>query len=153
TDEHLVYFDVPGHLLKGSLLECQPDPVQEEPCRLLGDAERPVNLPGRDAVLGVRQHPDPGNPRAEPEGAVFHQRADLDGEPLLAALAMPRLPGGDEGMPLPAAVGAGDAFRPTDIHEELQGKFRVREMLNALLKRLRFFTGSGLLGWHSGSPE
>ena len=54
--------------------------MQHEPCGLLSDLERPMNLPRRDAVLAVGNQPHSGQPFAERNRAVLKDRADFDGE-------------------------------------------------------------------------
>lgn len=65
------------------------DSVQENPSRLLSDAKRAVNLIRTNTVLAVGDHPDGRQPLVKTERAIFHDRAELDGELLFASLALP----------------------------------------------------------------
>src|SRR5947208_1151373 len=54
ADESFIDFDLAAQLPERAGLHREPDTVQEEPCRLLSDAQRPVSFPRTDSVLRVR---------------------------------------------------------------------------------------------------
>jgi len=94
-------------------VESLSDSLQHEPCRLLRDSERAVNLPRRDAVLAVHEHPDRRHPLIESKSRVLEDRANLDGELLLAGIAVPDSPGLNERVLIRTAPWADDfAVRP-----------------------------------------
>jgi len=63
--------------------------MEHEPCGLLSDSERPVNLIGANAVLAVDQHPESAKPLVERERAILENRSDLNRELASARFALP----------------------------------------------------------------
>ena len=121
------------------------DAVQHEPSRLLGNADCAGHLVAGDAVLAVGHHPEGDHPFVESDGAVLEDRTYLEGELLLAGVAVPNLPGLDEGVLFPAAPGAGDnPVRPAKVQSVLEGAIHVREVNNRLLQCFRAVHDSNL---------
>ena len=67
-----------------------------------------AQLVGRDAVLGVGDQPNGGEPLVKAKARVLKDGSHLDRELTLARLALPNLAGGNEGRVSPATAGAGD---------------------------------------------
>jgi hypothetical protein len=82
-----------AHLCKRTALHRFADAVKHEPCRLLSDAQSPVEFVAGDSVLAVTDHPDRCHPLVKADGRVFEDRAHLDGKLLLAAVAEPQSAG------------------------------------------------------------
>ena len=119
------------------------DAVQHEPSRLLGNADCPGHLVARDAVFAVGHHPKGNHPLIESDGAVLEDCPYLEGELLLAGVAVPDFPGLDEGMLLLTASGAGyDPARPPQIEGVLEGPVRIGEVNDGLLECFRAFHDS-----------
>jgi hypothetical protein len=124
-------FSLPG-------LHHLPDAVQHEPSRLLSDPNCLGHLVGADPVLAIGQHPEGHHPLVETDRGILENRPNLEGELLLAGVAVPDSPGLDEGMVLPTAPGAGnDPIRPTQVQSVLESTVRVGEENYRLLQCLR----------------
>lgn len=67
--------------------------MHQEPSRFLSDAKRAMNLIGAYPVLRGSDHPDSAEPLVEADRRIFHKRAHLNREHLLARLALPRSAG------------------------------------------------------------
>ena len=90
------------------------DAMAEEPSRLAGDPERPLQLLGAHALLGLAHEVDGGEPLAEREMAAMHDRSGRHGEAMPTALAVPLAPAGyfaDIGV---ATLKASDTRGPAD---------------------------------------
>ena len=139
VDEGFIRFDLAGQATGGAVLHGVPNPMQHEPRGFLGHAERPVQLVGRDPVLAVGEQPDRGQPLAQRDRAVFHDRADLDTElpPGMFGFALPALLLGeivDLGIP---AGRAGDALRPALGDQVVDTALLVTEKGDGLLEGAR----------------
>ena len=100
TDERFIYFDF--HATTAELrpeeivLHDLADSLEHEPCRLLMNPQRLPEFVTADAVLAVAKHPKRRHPFVKSDGRILHDRADLQGELLLAGVAEPDAPGLDE---------------------------------------------------------
>jgi hypothetical protein len=67
--------------------------MHHEPSCFLTNSERPVNLPARDLILGIRDEPNSGQPLVQAKGRVFKDRTCLDRELTLRVVsaALPSL--------------------------------------------------------------
>src|SRR5207248_562990 len=94
--------------LDSELRICQSraNALQHEPCGLLRDSDRAVKFPRTDSIFAVNNHPHCEHPLVESESGVLKDAAHLDGELLLATLAVPVPPSRYEGMVLVATTGA-----------------------------------------------
>jgi hypothetical protein len=88
TDKRLIGFNTFAHLREGAFLQGKPDAVKHEPARLLRDAEGAAQLVRANAVLGVDDQPDWGEPLAQRKRAFAEDRSDLHRELFLARLAV-----------------------------------------------------------------
>src|SRR4051812_20413575 len=113
------------------------NPVQHEPCGLLSHTDVPVNLVRGHAVLAIGQHPNCHVPLAEADRRILKDRADADGELLLAALAAPHLARSNEARLRCVAQRAADAIRPAARSGVLKGRIRISEIDDGLLKSPR----------------
>ena len=57
ADEGFIGFDMPGQLLKRSLMECETNPVVHVPCGLLRDIEIAGDLVTADPVFTIHNEP------------------------------------------------------------------------------------------------
>src|SRR5579864_3166159 len=94
TNERLVSLDLASLTANGTapkllLRQGLTNPLQHEPCRLLGNAKRPRQFMRRDSIAAIRQHPDRSHPLVKAKRGIFHDRFDFDGELLLAVVAEP----------------------------------------------------------------
>jgi hypothetical protein len=142
TDEGFVHLNLTLKPLgKGLGLHRQPDTVEHEPRGLLGHSKGAVQLVATDPVLGVDQQPDRGEPLVQPNGGVLEDRAQLDGELLLAALALPDTTGGQERVLVGPTAGAGDAIGPAEPRQEGKAHVLVSEVPDGLYQGSRSSNG------------
>ncbi len=139
ADERLVALNGPVQLLERAGLNGGADAMEHEPRGLLRDAEGAAKLVAADAVLGVQQQPDGGEPLAQLDGAVLEDAAHLDGELVVpvAIAADEQAAGFDLAHTLGVTPGARHPFGPAHPRHELMGAVGVGELLNALGQRLR----------------
>jgi hypothetical protein len=113
-------------------------PMQHEPSTLLGNTDASRNFVTGNAILGVGDHPYDHHPLIKSDGRILEDRTYLEGELFLAARAEPYAAGADKRMLLRSTARAGyKSIRPTKIDGVLESTFRVREVNNCFLKRLR----------------
>ncbi len=106
--------------------------MQHEPRRLLSGAECPSEFVRRDAVLGVGDEPDSGEPLVESERRVLEDRAELDRELLFTALALPESASRQVGVFNRATAGANGPVRPAQLGDEIGADVDVREVADCL---------------------
>ena len=110
---------------------------------LLANTQVTGDLIGRDAILAVHGHPDGREPFVQPDGGILQDRADLHGELLFAAFALPQTARRDKRVLSGVAAGAGRlAIRPAEVNQKLKRPIRVSEVNDCLLE------GCGELGGH-----
>jgi len=95
--------------------------LSRKPCRLLRRSNGAINLIRTDAVLAVHNLPHGHHPFVQADGAVFHDRASLQGELWGAALlaALPGLELIKEQNVLRPATRAGDTVGPATRNQVL----------------------------------
>jgi len=139
ADVGFVYFDFAAgtaELHEGIGLHGETDAMQHEPSGLLGDAERPVNFVGADAVLAVGDHPNCDKPFIERKRRILKDSPDFGRELLadMSGLAFPHAPGRDKAHVFASTGGAFDAIGPAALDHELEAVVRVREVGDGLLQ-------------------
>ena len=139
TDETLVRFDLAtttAQLQEGAALHRKANPVEHEPCGLLGDTQSAGDLAGTDAVLGSSDHPDGGKPLLKAKGRILEDGAHLGRKLALGmrALALPfallRKPANVSA----SASRASDAIRPTVGNHVANAVIGIREVDDGFLK-------------------
>ena len=132
TNEGFVHLNGAVELLKGARRHRQPDAVDHEPSRLLRDSEGPGHLVRRDAVLGVGDEPDGCHPLVEAERGILEDGPYLEGELLLAGLALPQSPRGQVGVLGALATGADRPVGPAQLGDEFGADIQIREVPDRL---------------------
>lgn len=141
ADVGLIDLDLSREHGSAFVLHGKSNPVEHEPSGLLGDADSAVEFVGTDAVLAVGNHPHGGKPLVQPDGGIFKDGSDLDGELGLGvpSLALPDAPGLQIGHLLRSASWtANDAVLPTLCGEEVNAVVGVREVNYRFLKGFWF---------------
>lgn len=144
TNVSLIYFDLSASASELAavevILQSESQPLKHEPCRLLRDAERPVNLHTGNAVPAINQHPKCRHPLVKAQRRIFKDRAYLHRELFLARFAEPYPARLNEPMLLAATARADDfAIRPAEIDRINKCSLRVGEVNDCFLKCLRLF--------------
>ena len=120
---------------EGIGLHGETDAMQHEPSGLLGDAERPVNFVGADAILAVGDHPNCDKPFIERKRRILKDSPDF-GRELLADMSGPAFPhasGRDKAHVFASTGGAFDAIGPAALDHELEAVVGVCEVGDGLL--------------------
>ena len=153
ADVGLIDFDFPVHDREVIVAHGLADAVEHEPCGLLGHAERTGQLVGRDAVLGVAEHPDGGQPLGQLDRGALEDGTNLDRELVTAEAALPPLPGLHEIMlgDAPALGARLLPLGPTHVGDELDSLVFVSEEADGLEESLG--QAVGLVGHRSESLE
>src|SRR5580704_1535712 len=141
ANKRFVHFDrarfSSAQLGEGAIPQGEAQTVQDEPCRLLSNADSFGNLVGRNTVLAVNQHPQGSEPFVQRDGRVLEDRSHFDGELATALLALPSLLGCEVVMVLADALRAGgNPIRPSKVGYCVDTDVFVREMPDSLLKGL-----------------
>jgi hypothetical protein len=146
ADESFVYFDFATDFPEGFVLQGEPDAMEHEPSRLLGDLESAAHFIGTDSILAVGEHPSRCEPLVEPDGRILKNGADLDGELALGVMsgALPDTPRSAERDLLGAASRAGDTLGPAPRNKVIEAVIWIREVKNRFLQALGFAHGLGL---------
>lgn len=117
------------------MLQGQPNAMHHEPGGFLGDAKTTSDLIGRNAILGIGQHPE----RKEP--IIQLNRTILEDGPYLGAVLLPAQFALIDRPRLHIAVFMGSAawtsrtLRPTQGTQQILAPLLIREVLNGFLKR------------------
>src|ERR1019366_2053466 len=80
SDEGFVGFNLAGKFVETPHSESKANPVIHEPCRLLGNANGPVNLVAADSVFAVHYLPHRGHPLVQTDGGILNDRSGFQGE-------------------------------------------------------------------------
>lgn len=104
ADEALVHFDFARQPFEGLRLHGEPNAMENEPGGLLRDPESASEFVRADPVLAVCDKPDGDEPLVQADSGVLEDRADLDAELLLAALALPESARAEVGVFRPVAA-------------------------------------------------
>ena len=122
------------------VLHRKPQALKHEPCRLLGNAKRAVNLHAGNAILAIAEHPESSHPLVESDRRIFEDRPDFKRELFLAGLAKPDEPSANEPMVFAAAARANHlAVREAKIDGEHKSTLGIGEVNDGLLKCFRLF--------------
>lgn len=147
--ERFIQFNRPpvaAYLDNGLVLHSFPNAVQHEPRRLLGYANRAVKLVAANSVLGVANQPDRRHPLVQPNRGILKNRADLDCELLLAAIAEPEQTRLYKRIAFRAAPGAHNvAIRPAEKLCIFKSAIHVGEVSDCLLEGYGFVHASHIL--------
>ena len=141
TDESLIDLNlstVAAQLREGTILHGLANTVQHEPCCLLGDAERPGNLAGANAVLGSDNEPNGREPSFKTKRRILKDGSHLRSELALcmATLALPLLLVRQIGNVLAATGRAFHAFGPAVGDHVGKAVISICEVDDGLLKCL-----------------
>lgn len=153
ADESLVHFDFATgttQLDERAGLHRKANPVQHEPCGLLGDAKSAGHFVGTDSVFAIGNHPNSDKPLVQRQRRILKDSPDFDRElPFgVDALALPLALILEEHGVLAATSGADhDAIWPAQLDHELEAVIGIREMDDCLLE------GSGLFHCFDLNPE
>jgi hypothetical protein len=115
--------------------------VIHKPCRLLGDTQVTGHFTTGYAVLAVADQPGSEHPFVHPEGRIFKDAANLNGELLFAALAEPNLPSRYKRVLFGGATWAGNAIRPSQSYGSGKRLVRIGKVADCGLKSF------GKIGW------
>src|SRR5579871_1295517 len=133
----LIYLDFANKLGRVLILHRQPEPLQHEPSRLLGDAQPPMDFVGRNAVLAANDHPCRRKPLFERNRGILKDRTRFkcEGWHGMLRVALPSATLGQIGNVVGTAVRAfNNAIRPAQFHHELAAVLEVREPDNRVSK-------------------
>src|ERR1017187_4467328 len=154
TDKGFIAFNLAPELAAVGVLKAKANPMKHVPCALLGNLERPVDLPGTNAVLHAGLHPDRHQPLVQGDGGIFHDGSHFDRElgQRMAGLALPHAAGSNVANVLRPARGADHAVSPCDAmgHEVVDAVVEIIEVYNCLLEGLWFvvnFAHTSTLAW------
>ena len=116
--------------------------MEHEPRGLLGHVQRPCNLTTRNTILAVVNQPHGREPLIQPDGAVFEDRINLDGE-LASWMPNTTLPAQlilEEAYRGTAASWANNAVLPLGAsgHEVVQAVLLVRKIPDCFQESLGF---------------
>jgi hypothetical protein len=111
------------------------EPLKHEPCRLLRNAKRAVNLHTGNAVLAIDQHPKTSHPLVKSDRGILKDRIDLERELPIAATAEPQLARFDEVVRFRTATRAMHLpIRPAKAHGVIESPLRIGEVNDGLLE-------------------
>jgi hypothetical protein len=117
-----------------AIVQRSAEPLQHEPCRLLGNANRAVNLHTGNAVLAVNQHPERRHPLVKADGRVLKDRVHFQRELFVAAPAEPQLARLDEVLAFRTATRAMNlTVWPAKANGIVEGPLRIGEVNDGLL--------------------
>jgi hypothetical protein len=146
TNEGFVALDRATRKLRRRVRHSHANTVQQEPSRLLCDTQSAVNLVRANAVLAVGQHPHCRHPLIQTDRAIFHNRADFEGELLFATLAVPHFASLDKGVLVGSTTRASHfASSPAQVLRVVEATVCVGEEDDGLLKCMRRFHSSNLV--------
>lgn len=127
------------------ILHCQPQALQHEPCRLLCNAKRAVNLHARHSVLTIAKHPERSHPLVESERGILENRPDLQRELLITATAEPQFPRLNEVVAVRLATRTRHlAVGKAQLLRVLKTAVWIAEVNDGLLQSLGRFHGSNV---------
>jgi hypothetical protein len=140
ADKRFVYLKLASHFFKCAILHRLADSMQQEPTRLLCDAQVAGDLTRANAVLAIGDQPDRGEPLVQPDGRILEDGSDLGAELLLRmfGLALPDAAGRQQGdFRAPARRASNLAVRPAHRNCRAQAIVRIREVGDRFVKRGR----------------
>jgi hypothetical protein len=80
ADEGFLCLDLTGQFVAVLFLMREPNPVKHKPRGFLADSQCSMDLPGRDAVLGIGDKPHCRQPLIQADRGVLKDGSDLDGK-------------------------------------------------------------------------
>ena len=117
------------------IVQSPTNPMEHEPCGLLGNAKHLRQFVRRNATLARDQHPHCRHPLIKTERRIFHDCLDFDGELALARIAEPNPPRLDERELLCATPRATNAaIRPAEFNCVIEGPLRIGKVGNGFLE-------------------
>ena len=127
-----------AHLHQRSVRHRFANPVEHEPCSLLGDAQGTGNLVGANSVFAGRNHPHRRKPLLKAQRRILEDGSHLRSElPFgMGALALPLPLSLQKRHISPAAGGAGDATGPAVIGHIFHAVIGICEVDDGFLKCL-----------------
>jgi hypothetical protein len=135
ADERFIYFDFASEFIKPTLLHGETNPMEHEPCCLLGKAESAMDFVAADTVLATDNQPRGGKPLFKRDWRIFKDGSGLEreGGPLMSGIAFPHPLLGKPRQPLRATLRTPhDAIGPPQLHHELAAMLEVREPDNCI---------------------
>ena len=117
ADERFVGLDDPAQKVALVPLHRGADAVAEVPCRLVGHAERPLELVRAHALLGLAHEVGSEEPLPQGKVGVVEHRPGRDGESRPTVVAVELLAGRDPGDRVHPAVDAPNPIRPPQVFE------------------------------------
>lgn len=140
ADVGFVNFNFARKLAKRPVLECQADSMQHKPRGFLCDTESAGKLTRTNAVLGVANHPEGGQPLVQTKGAFLENGADLHRRLFLTRAATVEPSFSHEHRVRRLAAGASHlAIGPANRGHEFKRPVVVSEVFNCLCECLRKF--------------
>lgn len=140
TDISFVDLDFASEFANRAVFESEADSMQHEPRGLLCDPKSTGKLARGDAILGVANHPEGGQPLVQTERAFLEYGADLHGGlHLTGAAAVQATFRHEHGVAGIAARACDLAVRPANRHHEVERVVRIREVLDCVFECLRKF--------------
>jgi hypothetical protein len=140
ANEGFVRLNLARELIHTAHAESVPDAVIHEPCRLLRDADGPVNFVGRYAVLAVHNLPHCHKPLCQRERGVLENGPSRGGElpVIVPGAALPPVVLLKERDVSRPATRAFNAIGPAARYEVFPAIGRDGKMLDRLLKGVEF---------------
>ena len=136
ADVGFIRFHFARKFVHAVVLHGKADAMQHEPSGLLGDPQSAGNFAGANAVLGIHNHPERGEPFVQAKGAVLENGANLDRKLLFAIAALPEAAGGEESGIGGLAAGADRlAILPADGGHKIQSRVRVGKVFDCRRQR------------------
>src|SRR6185437_15728478 len=135
-----------AHLVERFVPYGLTDAMEHEPRGFLSDPNGPVEFVAADAVLAVADHPHCRHPPIQTNRGILKDRADLEGELLLAAVAEPNPTGLHKRIAFRTATRTKRLpIRPAQELRIIKCAFRVGEVSDCLLKSYGLFHLSHVL--------
>jgi hypothetical protein len=133
ADEGFVYLFITAKLAAGLvILHRKSNSVKHEPRGFLSDTDSAVDLPGRNAVLAIANHPDGGQPLVKAKRRVLKDSPDLDAElsPVMFFLALPPALVCKKVNASATTSRAGYAMQPSARYDVVQAVVSIGKILN-----------------------
>jgi len=113
------------------------------------DSYHPAEFMAGDAVLAIGNRPECGHPFIKGDRGIFHHRANLDGELLVAGIAVPDTARLDERvLGLIAPISDNVAAKPAQLNRIIKAALRIGEINYGLLRVL-----GGILSSLKSTPK
>ncbi len=139
TDKGFIYFDrsaATAELGQAASLQSEAQTMKDEPRGLLSDAQSAGHFVRANPVPAVYEHPESGEPLVQSDRGILEDGAELDGELLVALLALPALLSLQVVVLFVAARGAFRAICPSEASYGVNADLLVRKVPDRGLKCL-----------------